>query len=278
MISSSLLTLREGLEAALILSLVLGSLKKINRPDLSGVVWRGAATAVILSALIALGFNLLGTDFSDEGESIFEGLAMLLAAGVLTWMIFWMQRQARFLKTEIETDVRQTMATKGDKGLFLLSFLAVVREGIELSLYLLAVRLTASPMQILGGSILGLAVAAILGWLLFASTHRFSLRRFFQVTNVLLVLFAAGLVANGFHELIESGWIPTGIAQVWNINSLLNQNSLLGQVLNTLLGYNSQPSLTEILAYLGYFGVIAWVILWSRSKFSQRARILNRGR
>jgi high-affinity iron transporter len=276
MISSFLLTLREGLEAALIISLVLGSLRQINRSDLNRVVWRGAIIAILLSALAALGLNILGTDFKDPAESIFEGLAMLLAAGILTWMIFWMQRQARFLKSEIDTNVRETIVSKGGQGLFFLSFLAVIREGLELALYLLAVRITSSPMQTLLGAVLGLAGAVALGWLLFASTNRFNLRRFFQVTNILLVVFAAGLVANSAHELIISGWIPAGITHVWNINNILNENSLIGQVLNTLVGYNSQPSLTEILAYLGYVAVILGGILWGRQRVPQRVRVLDR--
>jgi high-affinity iron transporter len=275
MISSLLLTLREGLEAALIISLVLGGLKRINRPDLNRIVWQGAISALILSVLAAIALDILGTDFKDPAESIFEGLSMLLAAGILTWMIFWMQRQARFLKSEIETNVRTTMANRGGQGLFFLSFLAVIREGLELALYLFAVRVTSNPLQILLGAVLGLAGAVAFGWLLFTSTHRFNLRRFFQVTNILLVIFAAGLVANGAHELIISGWIPAGIAQVWNISHLLNENSGIGQILNTLVGYNSQPSLTEILAYLGYVALILAGFLWGRQRVTQRVRVLD---
>jgi len=276
MISSLLLTLREGLEAALIISLVLGSLKHINRPDLNRFVWQGAGIALVLSVLAAVSLNILGTDFKDPAESIFEGLAMLLAAGILTWMIYWMQRQARSLKSEIETNVRETMVSQGGRGLFFLSFFAVIREGLELALYLLAVRITSSPLQTLLGAIMGLAAAAGLGWVLFTSTHRINLRRFFQVTNILLVIFAAGLVANSAHELIISGWIPAGISQVWNINHILNVNSVFGQVLNTLVGYNSQPSLTEILAYLGYIALILAGFLWVKQRVPQRARVLDR--
>jgi len=256
MISSLILTLREGLEAALVISLVLGSLKHIHRSDLNRFVWQGAIIAFILSVLAAVGLNLLGAEFKDPAEAIFEGLTMLLAAAILTWMIFWMQRQARSLKREIESSVQQTMVTRGGRGLFFLSFLAVIREGLELALYLLAVRITSSLLQTLVGAILGLLAAIMLGWLLFTSTHRFNLRRFFQVTNILLVIFAAGLVANSAHELIIAGWIPAGITQVWDLSHILNDNSVIGQVLNTLVGYNSQPSSTEILAYLGYLGML----------------------
>jgi high-affinity iron transporter len=265
MISSFILTLREGLEAALVISLVLGGLKHIHRSDLNRVVWQGAIIAFILSVLAAVGLNILGADFKDPAEAIFEGLTMLLAAGILTWMIFWMQRQARSLKRKIETSVQDTMITRGGRGLFFLSFLAVIREGLELALYLMAVRITSSPLQTLSGAILGLATAVVLGWLLFASTHRFNLRRFFQVTNILLVIFAAGLVANSAHELIIAGWIPAGITQLWNLSHILDDQSVIGQVLNTLVGYNSQPSFAETLAYLGYLVLILAGFLWRRT-------------
>ena len=263
MIPGFILTLREGLEAALVISLVLGSLNHIQRSDLNRFVWQGALIAFILSVLAAVGLNILGTEFKDPAEAIFEGLTMLLAAGILSWMIFWMQRQARSLKGKIENSVQTTLVAQGRRGLFFLSFLAVIREGLELALYLMAVRITSSPLQTLAGAMLGLVTAAGLGWLLFASTHRFNLRRFFQVTNLLLVVFAAGLVANSAHQLIIAGWIPAGMTQVWNLSHLLDDNSAIGQVLNTLVGYNSQPSSTEIAVYLGYLALLAG-FLWRK--------------
>jgi high-affinity iron transporter len=131
-----------------------------------------------------------------------------------------------------------------------------VREGIELALFLTAATLAADARSTLLGAVLGLAGAAALGWALFASTLRLNLRRFFQVTSVLLVLFAAGLVAHGVHELNEVGWIPAVVEHIWDVNGLLPENSTAGQVLKALFGYNGDPSLTELLAYLLYFCAI----------------------
>jgi len=177
---------------------------------------------------------------------------MFLAAGILTWMIFWMSRQARTLKSELEAGVRQAV-TQNRRALFALAFFAVVREGIELALFLTASALASDAIQTLTGAVLGLAISVLLGWLLFTSTLRLNLQRFFQVTGFLLILFAAGLVAHGVHEFNEVGWIPALIEQVWNLNPVLDENSTFGALLKALFGYNGNPSLTEVLAYLAYF-------------------------
>jgi high-affinity iron transporter len=138
-----------------------------------------------------------------------------------------------------------------------LAFLAVVREGIELALFLTATGFVVRAGQTLIGGLLGLAAAIVLGWLLFSATLRLALRRFFQVTGVLLILFAAGLVAHGVHEFNEAGGIPSVVAQVWNVNPWLDENSTLGSILKALFGYNGNPSLTEVLAYLAYFALVS---------------------
>lgn len=253
----------------------MGSLRKINRSDLRRNVWQGVTLAILLSGCVAVVMNLVGSDFSDAGEATFEGLTMFLAACILTWMIFWMQNQSIAMKGGIETNVRKATQDTSGRGLFFLSFFAVVREGVELSFYLLAVRLSITMLQTGSGALLGLMCAIGLGWLLTTTTHRFNLSRFFRVTNILLILFAAGLIVNGTHELIESGWIPVGMSQVWNMNGLLAQNSTVGQILNALVGYNSQPSLTEVLVYLGYLVAITSAFLWNRLHFTHRYKVAD---
>jgi high-affinity iron transporter len=194
---------------------------------------------------------------------------MLIAAGLLTWMIFWMSKQARSLKGELEAGVNRAAATTGQRAMFGLAFLAVVREGIELALFITAAffagnqgQMTSNIIQTLAGTILGLGTAALLGWTLFATTVRLDLRRFFQVTGFLLILFAAGLVAHGVHEFNEVGWIPAIIEHVWDVNAIVDENSLFGLLLKTLFGYNGNPSLTEMIAYFVYLAVVT--VLWRR--------------
>ena len=144
----------------------------------------------------------------------------------------------------------------GTRALFSLAFLAVVREGIELALFLTAATFASDVQSTLLGTLLGLSAAIFLGWGLFASTRRLNLSRFFQVTGVLFILFAAGLVAHGVHEFDEVGWIPSVVEHVWDTNPIIDENSTLGLMLKALFGYNGNPSLTEVLAYLAYYVAI----------------------
>lgn len=271
MLPTYLLSLREGLEAALIIGIVLGALTKIRRSDLSPAVWFGTLSAVLVSILTAVLLTSFGMSLEEEAEEIFEGVTMLIAAGILTWMIFWMRKQARFLKSELEDGVNKaaTRYADGKRAVFWLAFVAVVREGVELALFITAAFFVGDNTEVannvtktLAGTILGLGTAILLGYTLFATTVRLDLRRFFQVTGLLLILFAAGLVAHGMHEFNEVGWIPPVIEHIWDVNAILDENSVAGLLLKTLFGYNGNPSLTEMIAYLGYLAVI--LSLWRR--------------
>jgi high-affinity iron transporter len=276
MLPTYLLSLREGLEAALIIGIVLGALSKIRRSDLSPAVWLGTLSAVGVSILTAVLLTAFGMSLEEKAEQIFEGVTMLIAAGILTWMIFWMRKQARFLKSELEAGVNKAAASTGRRAMFWMAFVAVVREGVELALFVTAAffagdqaQLTSNIIQTLAGTILGLGTAALLGWTLFATTVRLDLRRFFQVTGILLILFAAGLVAHGVHEFNEVGWIPAVIEHVWDVNAIVDENSVPGQLLRILFGYNGNPSLTEMIAYFSYLVVV--IILWRREPAPARA-------
>ena len=221
MLPSYLLSLREGIEAALIVGIVLGALRKIRRTDLSPALWLGALAAILVSLLAAALLTLFGLELEGTAEVLYEGLTMLLAAGILTWMIFWMSQQARSLKPELERGVNLAAANGGRRAVFGLAFLAVVREGIELALFLTASVFATNALQTSIGAALGLGTAILLGWSIFASTVKLDLRRFFQVTGFLLILFAAGLVAHGVHEFNEIGLIPAVIDPLWNANAFL---------------------------------------------------------
>jgi len=229
----------------------------------------GTLSAVGISILTAIVLTSFGMSLEEKAEQIFEGITMLIAAGILTWMIFWMGKQARFLKSELEAGVNKAAASTGKRAVFWLAFVAVVREGVELAIFVTAAffagdqsQVTSNIIQTLAGTILGLGTAALLGWTLFATTVRLDLRRFFQVTGILLILFAAGLVAHGVHEFNEVGWIPAIIEHVWDVNAIINEDSLGGLLLKTLFGYNGNPSLTEMIAYFIYLITVS--IFWRR--------------
>ncbi len=252
MLASSLLALREGLEAALVIGVIIGALYKLDRPELKPAVWLGVATAILFSLLAAIGLYRIGAALTGDAEKIFEGATMLLAAGVLTWMIFWMKRQSRDMKQNLEDSVLTASRKTAFLSLFLLAFITIIREGIELALFLTAAAFSTGGSQVIFGAMLGMSIALLLGWLLYTSSVRLNLHRFFNVSSFLLLIFAAGLVAHGVHEFNEIGWIPAMIDPIWNINHLLDESSPLGQILKALFGYNGNPSLTEALAYVGY--------------------------
>jgi high-affinity iron transporter len=270
MLPSYILSLREGLEAALIIGIVLGALRQMRRHDLAVSVWLGAGIAMLASLATAVLLIRLGLELKDPGEAIFEAITMLLAAGILTWMIFWMSQRTRGLKNSLEAGVQRASLT-GKWSLFGLAFIAVLREGVELALFLTAAVFNSNAHLTLLGALLGLGTAVLLGWLLFATTVRVDLRRFFQGTGFLLILFAAGLVAHSIHEFNELGWIPSVIEHVWNLNPVLSDQSIFGQVLAALFGYNGSPSLTEALAYALYFGVILLGLWWTNTRSAPTA-------
>ena len=272
MFASFLITLREGLEAALIIGIVLSVLRRLGRTDRSRIVWTGVLVAVAVSLAVGLALHVLGITLEGRGEAIFEGVAMLLAAGVLTWMIFWMQRQGRHIQAQLESDVRAAVAAGSAWGLFSLAFVAVVREGIETALFLTAAAFSATPAQTLVGGALGLAVAVTLGWLMFAAGTRLNVRAFFRVTGILLLLFAAGLIAQGVHELQEAALLPAFVEHVWDINPILDEKSPVGQFLKSLFGYNGNPSLLEVIAYAFYLSIVGFLSLGTGG---QRARLTD---
>ncbi len=256
MLAALLITLREGLEAALVVGIVLGVLRKLGRADRGRVVWAGVVAAVIVSLAFGLGLNALGIAFEGRGEEVFEGIAMLLAAGVLTWMVFWMQHQGRQVQLGLEREAREAITGNDARMLFGLSFVAVVREGIETALFLTAAAFSATTTQTLIGGALGLLAAVVLGWAIFAGGRQLDVRGFFRATGFLLILFAAGLFAHGLNELQEAALLPIIVGQVWDINPMLSEKSVVGSLLQALFGYNGNPSLLEVVSYVGYFAAI----------------------
>lgn len=262
MIPALLLALREAVEAALVIGVVLGALQKAERTEWNRVVWLGAGTAVLMSAAVALGLNALRLSLVGPWEPVFEGLMMFLAAGILTWMIIWMFRQGRNEGGRLAAGAMDAVLRGGGAALFLLAFTAVLREGIELAIFLLAAVPGADGAQVALGAGLGIMLAALAGAVVFAFALRLDARRFFLVTGIFLILFAAGLTGRGVHEMNEVGVIPAVVNHVWDSNTVVAQDSAVGGILQALFGYNAEPSLTEVIAYAGYFIAAALMFIF----------------
>ena len=260
MAAGFLLGLREGLEAALIVGVTFGVLKRMRRTELAASAWLGVGLAVVVSVVTAAVLLSIGGTLEGQAEQIFEGLTMLLAAGILTWMILWMGAQGRQIQHGLEREVEQAVLRRQAGAIFVVTFLAVVREGIETSLFLSAAAFQDAQAAVVLGGLAGIALASALGWGLYRATIRLSVRRFFQVTGFLLILFAAGLFSHAVHEFVEAGLLPALVDPLWTTAHILSEASFAGAMMRTLFGYNADPTLLEVLAYIGYF-VGVWVAL-----------------
>jgi high-affinity iron transporter len=265
------ITLREGLEAALIVGIIAAYLVKVGRRDaLRGVAFGViAAIAISLAAGVAV-FLTVGALPLVVQESL-EGAAALIAVVVLTWMLFWMRRQGRALKGSLERDVDVALHVGSTRALVGLAFVAVLREGLETVLFLFAI---ISQMERLGAgqvvpvllmALAGLAVAAAVGWAIFAAGIRVDLRRFFSMTSIVLIFVSAGLVAFAIHEFGEAGLIANG-GTLFDLGAVLPESSPLGSLLAGLFGYRSAPTPLEAIGYVAYLvPVLALFVLGGRT-------------
>jgi high-affinity iron transporter len=267
------LMLREGLEAALIVGIIAAYLVKIGRRDVLGKVWLGVGLAVALS--VGTGILVVATvgRLPLVVQATLEGLAALIAVAVLTWMLFWMRRQGRALKGELERGVEQALGDGSTVALVGLAFVAVVREGLESVLFLLAVGSSSGDTaSILFGALAGLAVAIGIGWAIFAMGVRVNLRAFFTATGVVLIFVAAGLCAFAVAEFSEAGLFANA-GSVYDVGSVLPETSPLGSLLAGLFGFRSAPTPLEVIAYVGYLIPVLLLFLFEDRLPFRRARV-----
>ncbi len=252
MIAGALITIREGLEAFLIVGILLGYLTKIKRTQFKVHIWIGTLSALAVSALLAILFQYLAFQFEGASAAVFEAVVALLAVGVLTWMVLWMQRQSRGFKSELEQKADEAISSGQAFALGTLAFVSVLREGVETALFISALLVTSRDMQLFSGAALGLVIAAAVTYLLFRSAIRLNLRNFFITTGLLLILIAAGLVGHSVMALQEVGWISFGATIVWDLGRVIPNEGLTGRLLHAFFGYEAAPSLLMALAYILY--------------------------
>jgi high-affinity iron transporter len=266
-LTTGLLTgLREGVEAALIVSIILAYLAKTGNQRHFGKIWLGAGAAVVVSVVIGLVlFNTIG-GFEEPAEQIFEGFAMLLAAGVVTWMLFWMRRTSANIRGELQAGVDRALVDGGILGLAVLAFTAVIREGIETALFLMGQATAAGTeaSSTLVGAIIGLVIAVGIGYALYRGAQVINLRTFFSWTGIALIFIAAGLLSHGIHEFIEAGWITVGTSTAFDISGILPHDpaagplGVVGSILRALVGYTSTPEWITFVAWLIYIVVVLY--------------------
>ena len=268
-LTTGLLTgLREGVEAALIVSIILAYLARTGNTRHFGRIWLGSGVATALSLGIGIALFLTIGGLTEPAEQYFEGSAMLLAAGVVTWMLFWMRRTSANIRGELHAGVDRALTEGSLWGLSVLAFTAVIREGIETSLFLLgqvtaAGDAEAGASSTLVGALLGIAVAVALGYGFYRGARVLNLATFFRWTGIGLIFIAAGLVSHAMHEFIDAGLITFGTATAFDISSVLPHSadggSLLGQMLRAVFGYSATPEWTTLVTWLAYLAAVLFL-------------------
>ena len=266
---SLLITFREALEAALIVTIMVTYLRKIGKQELNKYSYLGAGSAIVVSLLVGVGLQTLYGGLGDTASQLFEGVASLTAVVVLTSMIFWMTKHSKGIKGELEGKIEQAVTQDELYGIAALSFIAVAREGLETVLFLSATFIQDQVGTIIG-AVIGALIVLGLSVLLMRGTVNLEISKFFKVTSILLLIFGAGLAGYGVHELIEAGegsGIDIGVLgeKPFDINPpvnpdstypLLHEKGVIGSVLKALVGYDGNPEWLRIIVYIGYWIVI----------------------
>ncbi|MHA2091729.1 MAG: FTR1 family iron permease [Candidatus Kariarchaeaceae archaeon] len=254
--SSFLVTLRETMEAALIVGIILAYLNKTNNEAYKKDIWLGTGIAVICSMIGAVLFEIFLGGFEGDQEKLFEGIVMILAAGVLTWMIIWMMHSSKTIKLELEEKTNLAISGENRYALVTLAFISVLREGIETVLFLAGIGATEAKSAVFFSGFLGIITATFLAILLFRGSYQIDIGQFFKITSIILIFFAAGLFSHGIHEFRELGWFGDGalVTQLWNTSNVLDDHDNgWGAMLRALFGYEDQPTLIELVSYIIYW-------------------------
>ena len=265
---SGLLTgLREGVEAALIVAIICAYLARTGHRQSFPKVLLGAGLAIALSAVFGIGLYLTVGSFQAPYEQLFEAVTLLLAAAVVTWMLFWMRRQAMSVRGHLQAAVDRALHDGSVAALGSLAFVAVIREGVETSLFLTGQATSAAQgaIWVLVGAVIGLAIAGLLGVGFYHGSRRLNLGTFFRWTGIALVFIAGGLVAKAIHELIEINVITVGTGTLFDLSAILphadDSGSVLGQVLHALFGYTATPEVLTFGLWLAYVVVVLALFL-----------------
>jgi high-affinity iron transporter len=275
------LALREGLEAILVVVIILLYLRKTNQRIYYKYVYLGIILAVAASAVFAIIFSIVFGGFTGILEKIFEGTTFIISGIFILTLVLWVSKEGPKMRENLEVKIEESINTQKVFSISITTFIIIIREGIELVLLTTGAASIGSLNQVsvILGSIIGLAISILIGLLIFYGVKSINLRIFFKITNIMLIMFAAGLITYGIHEFIEAGIINPIIGEVWNIKHILPESfpdgnpatpeflEIIGALLKALFGYNANPALLEVIIYpilLVSIGLISSLI-WKRN-------------
>ncbi len=265
MLANFLIGLREGLEAALVVSILTAYLVKTGNRDRLPAIWLGVGAAIALSLAFGAVLSFTSQNMSFKAQEAFGGIMSILAVALVTWMIFWMKRTSRFLKRELEGKLAEAL-TVGRVALVAIAFVSVAREGIETSLFIWSAAQSTSGTSPLLGATLGLVTATAIGYLLYKSAIHVNLATFFRYTGAGLVVVAAGVLAYGFHDLQEAAWIPGLSNVVFDISAQVPLSSWYGTLLKGAFNFNPAPTYVELTVWAVYLVTVMTLFLWPSAK------------
>ncbi|HEX8862046.1 MAG TPA: iron uptake transporter permease EfeU [Actinomycetes bacterium] len=263
MLPTFIIALREGVEASLIVGIIAAFLGQQGRRDALRWVWIGVSLAIALCLAVGIGLRVVGENLPQAQQEGMEAIIALVAVAMVTYMIVWMRRHARAIKRTLEGEVAEALINGSVLALVGMAFFAVLREGFETAVFLLAVFESATnPAAASIGAILGLVVAAVLGYLIYKGGLRINLGRFFRVTGAVLALVAAGLVASALHAAHEATWFNVLQAKAFDLSWLVAPGSVRAALLTGMLGLRPEPAVGEVLGWLLYLVPVGLYVLW----------------
>jgi high-affinity iron transporter len=278
LIPTLVITLREGVEASLIVGIVAAFLVSQGRRDALSAMWLGVGLAVAICVAVAVALRVIGDELPQREQEGLETVVGVIAVGMITYMIIWMRRHARGLKAQLEGNVAEALAVGSASALVAMAFLAVLREGFETSVFLLAAFQDTSDTTAAGaGAVIGLVLAIALGAAIYFGGVRINLSRFFRVTGFVLVLVAAGLLATSVHTAHEAGWINSMQGQALDLTWLVQPGTVSGSLLTGMLGLQPEPTQIEALVYVLFAVPMGLYVIWpDRWRLSRETLRLRR--
>lgn len=271
MLPTFVIGLREGLEAALIVGIIASFLSQQGRRDALKKVWLGVAIAVAICVAVAIGLQIFSSDLPQKQQEQLETVIGAIAVVMVSYMVVWMKRHSRDLRKDLEGAAGRALSEGSASALVLMAFLAVLREGFETAVFLLATfNESDNPAYGGTGAGLGIVVAAIVGYAIYRGGVRINLSRFFRITGLVLVLVAAGLVATALMTAAEGGWLNQG-TRAFDLTWLVHPNTPTASVVTGVLGIQPFPDWTMVTGWLVYAIPMAAVVLWPARPRKARA-------
>ena len=271
MLATLVIGLREGLEAALIVGIVAAFLRRQGRLDALRLVWAGVVLAVVICAIVAVALQVVAASLPQAQQEGLETVIGALAVAMVTYMVVWMRRNARDLKGNLEGAASSALANGSATALVAMAFLAVLREGLETAVFLLAAfQASTAPLAAGVGALAGILVAVGLGYGIYRGGVRLNMARFFRLTGLVLVLIAAGLVASALHTAHEAGWLDAGQSTLMDLGGFIRPGSVQSALITGVLGLQPRPTVIEGLGWLLYVVPVGLYVAWPQRRGPRR--------